>query len=110
MGSHRAVGRLKGSLGGWVLNRAFDANGAEALSPPVDQQGFATFLYEELTWPHVTFQFGGRLDHTGYQPNGEPDRSFTTGSGSVGVLVRAAAADDRPTSAFSVAPAAQSPA
>ena len=110
MGSHRALGRLKGSVGGWVLNRAFDATGEEALSPAVDQQGFAAFLYEEVTWPHVTFQFGGRLDHTGYQPNGEPDRSFTTGSGSLGLLVRPAAADDRLTIAFSAARAARSPA
>ena len=64
MGSHRAVGRLKGSVGGWFLNRAFDAIGEEALSPAVDQRGFAAFLYEEVTWPHVTFQFGGRVDHT----------------------------------------------
>ncbi len=63
MGSHRAVGRLKGSLGAWVLDRSFDASGAEALSPAVDQRGFAAFVYEELTWPHVTFQFGGRIDH-----------------------------------------------
>jgi iron complex outermembrane recepter protein len=110
MGSHRAIGRLKGSVGAWVLDRAFDATGEEALSPAVDQQGFATFLYEEVTWPHVTFQFGGRLDHTGYRPNGEPDRSFTTGSGSVGLLVRPAAADDRLTIAFSAARAARSPA
>jgi len=110
MGSHRALGRLKGSVGGWVLNRAFDAQGEEALSPAVDQQGFATFLYEEVTWPHVTFQFGGRLDHTSYQPNGEPDRSFTTGSGSLGFLIRPAAADDRLTIAFSAARAARSPA
>ena len=110
MGSHRALGRLKGSLGGWVLNRAFDAAGEEALSPAVDQQGFATFIYEEVTWPHVTFQFGGRVDHTSYQPNGEPERTFTTGSGSLGFLIRPAAADDRLTIAFSAARAARSPA
>jgi iron complex outermembrane receptor protein len=110
MGSHRALGRLKGSLGGWVLNRAFDAVGEEALSPAVDQKGFATFLYEELTWPHMTFQFGGRVDHTNYRPNGEPERSFTTGSGSVGLLIRPAAADDRLTIALSAARAARSPA
>ena len=110
MGSHRTLGRLKGSLGGWVLNRAFDAAGEEALSPPVDQQGFATFIYEEVTWPHVTFQFGGRVDHTSYQPNGEPERIFTTGSGSLGFLIRPAAADDRLTIAFSAARAARSPA
>ena len=77
MGGHRAVGRLKGSVGGWVLDRAFDAHGAEALSPAVDQRGFAAFLYEEVTWPHVTFQFGGRVDRTNLSPAGEADRDFT---------------------------------
>ena len=46
-----------------VGNRDFEAIGAEALSPPVNQKNFAAFLYEELTWPHVTFQFGGRVDN-----------------------------------------------
>jgi iron complex outermembrane receptor protein len=110
MGGHRALGRLKGSLGGWFLNRAFDAVGAEALSPAVDQRGFATFIYEEVTWPHLTFQFGGRVDHTRYQPNGEPERSFTSGSGSFGLLVRPAGADDRLTIAISAARAARNPA
>jgi iron complex outermembrane receptor protein len=110
MGSHRALGRLKGSLGGWFLNRAFDAAGAEALSPAVDQKGFATFLYEEVTWPHVTFQFGGRVDHTRYEPSGEPPQSFTSGSGSLGLLIRPAAADDRLTIAISAARAARNPA
>ena len=64
MGGHRAAGRLKGSVGGWVLDRTFEAIGAEALSPAVDQRGFAAFLYEEVTWPHVTLQFGGRVDRT----------------------------------------------
>ena len=89
MGSHRAVGRMKGSIGGWVLDRAFGAEGAEALSPAVDQNGFAAFAYEEVTWPHVTLQFGGRVDHTKYTPVGEPERDFTNGSFSSGVLVTA---------------------
>jgi iron complex outermembrane receptor protein len=110
MGSHRVVGRLKGSAGAWFLDRAFDAQGEEALSPPVDQRGFAAFLYEEMTWPHLTFQFGGRVDYTTYSPLDEGDRDFTTGSASIGLLVRPAAADDRLTIAFSLARAARSPA
>ncbi|HKH70060.1 MAG TPA: TonB-dependent receptor [Vicinamibacterales bacterium] len=110
MGSHRAVGRLKGSAGGWFLNRAFDAVGEEALSPAIDQRGVAAFLYEEVTWPHVTFQFGGRVDHSQYQPNGESARSFTTGSGSLGLLLRPAPANDRVTVALSLARAARYPA
>jgi len=110
MGSHRAVGRLKGSVGGWVLDRAFDAQGEEALSPAVDQRGFAAFLYEELTWPHVTFQFGGRVDNARFEPAGESERDFTNVSGSIGLLLRPAAADDRLTIAASLARAARNPA
>ena len=33
MAGHRAAGRLKGSVGGWALDRTFEAVGAEALSP-----------------------------------------------------------------------------
>ncbi len=110
MGSHRAVGRLKGSIGGSVLGRAFDAAGIEALSPAVDQSGFAAFVYEEVTWPHLTLQFGGRADHTNYTPLGEPERGFTNGSVSAGILLRPAAANDRLTVAASIAHAARPPA
>ena len=110
MGSHRAIGRMKGSVGGWFLGRHFDATGEEALSPPVDQRGAAAFLYEEVTWPHVTFQFGGRVDHTRYEPKGEATRAFTSGSGSAGLLLRPSAADDRLTIALSLARAARNPA
>lgn len=110
MGSHRALGRLKGSLGGWVLDRAFDARGEEALSPAVDQRGFAAFLYEEVTWPHVTFQFGTRLDHAAFSPVDERGRDFTNVSGSLGLLFRPAAADDRITLAASLARASRNPA
>ena len=110
MASHAAVGRLEGSVGASVLGRQFEATGEEALAPPVDQRTFAAFLYEELTWPHVTLQFGGRLDHIGYEPRAEPARTFTIGSGSLGVLFRPAAADDRVTLALSVARAGRAPA
>lgn len=110
LGSHRAVGRLKGSVGAWTLGRAFDARGEEALSPAVDQRGFAAFVYEELTWPHVTVQFGGRVEYARFEPAGEPGRSFTNGSGSVGMLFRPAAADDRLVVAASLARAARNPA
>ena len=109
-GGLRAAGRAKGSVGAWIFNRAFDAVGAEALSPAVDQGPFAAFLYEELTWPHVTVQFAGRVDHTKYEPFEEDGRDFTSGSGSVGLLLRPAAADDRLTIAVSAARAARNPA
>lgn len=110
MAGHQALGRMKGSFGGWFLNRAFGATGAEALSPDVDQRGVAAFLFEEVAWPHFTFQFGGRVDRTRYSPVGEDQRSFTSGSGSVGLLFTPAAADDRLTFAVSLARAARNPA
>ena len=110
MASHRAFGRLKGSFGGWFLNRGFGATGDEALSPDVDQRGLSAFLYEEVTWPHVTFQFGGRIDRTTYEPVGEAKRTFTSGSGSLGLLLTPAATNERLTFAVSLARAARNPA
>jgi iron complex outermembrane recepter protein len=109
--SHRPAGKLVGSFGVWFLNRAFEAIGEEALSPPVDQQGFAAFLYEEMKWPHATVQFGGRLDHAAYRPEeGLRDRDFDEVSGSVGLLLRPQAANDNFAIALSLARASRYPA
>jgi iron complex outermembrane recepter protein len=110
MAGHQALGRLKGQFGGWFLNRAFGASGAEALSPDVDQRGQSVFLFEEVTWPHITLQFGGRYDHARYSPDGEDERSFNTGSGSVGLVFTPAAANERLSFAASLARAARIPA
>jgi len=108
---HRQWGRLTGTIGGSFLVRAFTATGEEALSPPVDENAFALFLYEELTWPHVTVQFGGRVNWADFTPEGGlPNRDFTDGSGSIGLLLRPAAANDKLTFAVSVARAARNPA
>lgn len=108
--SHKKVGALVGSVGGWFLNRAFEAEGEEALSPPVDQAGVAAFLYEEVAWPHATLQFGGRLDRTSYTPEGGlPARDFTEWSASTGLLIRPAAANDNFVIAASVARASRAP-
>jgi iron complex outermembrane receptor protein len=70
------------------------------------------FLYEELTWPHATFQFGGRLDHTTFEPDSLilPSRSFNEFSGSVGLLITPEAANDNFVIALSLARAARNPA
>ncbi len=107
--NHAPYGRLKGTMGGWGLVRQFSVLGEEALSPPVDQDGFALFLFEELTWPHVTLQFGGRYDRATFDVrSGElPDRHFDNGSASVGLLLRPS---DNTTLAISLARAARNPA
>jgi iron complex outermembrane receptor protein len=109
--SHRQFGRLSGTVGASFLDRSFSTEGAEALSPPVDQSGFAIYLYEELTWPHATVQFGARLDHTSYSPEGGlAERDFDEGSGSVGLLLRPVRNNDNLVVAASLARAARNPA
>ena len=109
--SHKRTGFLVGSFGGWFLHRAFDAIGDEALSPPVDQRAYAGFLYEEIESPHATMQFGGRLDHSKYEPTGGlRPRDFTEFSGSVGLLIKPQAAKDNFVVALNLARAARYPA
>ena len=110
LGGHRAFGRLKGSVGAWALDRAFDSQGEEALSPAVDQRALAGFIYEEIGWPHVTVQFGTRVDRTKYDPAEGTARDFTEVSSSVGLLVEPSATKDKLTIAFSLARAARNPA
>ena len=111
LGGHRRAGRLTGSLGFFAGRRAFEATGAEALSPPVDQNTLAVFAYEEVTWPHITAQFGARAEWADYDPQRDrPARDFSNVSGSLGLLYRPAFARDAITVAASLARAARNPA
>ena len=104
-------GKLTGTVGGWFLDRGFTAVGEEALSPPVSELGAAAFFYEEVTWPHLTFQFGARVNRASYDPEGElAPRDFTDASGSIGLLFRPEAANDKLTLALSLARASRHPA
>jgi iron complex outermembrane receptor protein len=108
---HRQIGRLTGTVGFSHFDRAFAAIGEEALAPPVDERATALFLYEELTWPHATLQFGGRVNWAAFRPDGGLlARNFTDGSASIGLLLQPAAAKDKLTIALSLARAARNPA
>jgi iron complex outermembrane recepter protein len=109
LGHHKPIGRIRGSIGATVLTRAFSTTGAEALSPAVDQKGFAAYLYEELAAaPHVQVQFGGRFEYAKFDPAAlEPSRSFDNFSGSIGLLLLP---NDKTTVAFSLARASRNPA
>ena len=61
-------GVLSGSFGFWGMTRDYESRGDEALSPPVDKRAFAAFALEELEYDRVKVQFGGRLEHTRYEP------------------------------------------
>lgn len=106
--THRPVGRLTGTVGVSGYQRAFDVFGAENLSPAVDQTMFSLFSYQEMTWSHVTLQFGGRYDRAAYRPDeGLRARNFDNFSFSLGSLFRPT---DRSVIAASLARAARNPA
>ena len=107
--SHKRAGRLVGSFGGWFLNRAFEAIGEEALSPPVDQQAAAAFLYEEVESAHATLQFGGRFDHAKDEPAEGLERTFNEWSASVGLVLKPVAAKDNLVVALNLARASRYP-
>jgi iron complex outermembrane recepter protein len=105
---HKTLGRMKGSIGGTFLTRSFSAEGEEALSAPVDQNGFAAYVYEEVAAsPHVQLQFGGRVEYANFDPSEDLSRDFTNFSGSVGLLLLP---NDATTIAFSLARASRNPA
>jgi iron complex outermembrane receptor protein len=81
----KRAGRLGGRIGLETLARDYEAVGEEALTPPVTQNAFAAFAYEELAFGRHRLLFGGRFEHTGYDAQDLATRSFNGLSGSAGV-------------------------
>jgi len=108
--SHRRMGRLVGSLGGWFMSRAFESIGEEALTPAVDQGAVAAFVYEEVESPRATLQFGGRFDHATFEPDQHRRiRTFNEWSASAGLLLKPQAAKDNFVIALNLARASRYP-
>ena len=86
-------GRWSGSFGFWGLHRDYTSSGEEALAPPTKQNAFAVFGLQKADFERLTFQFGGRFEHNGYDPEQgfvdreTPKRSFNGFSGAVGMRV-----------------------
>ncbi len=80
-------GRISGSFGFWGSHRDYKSSGEEALAPPTTQNAFAAFALETIDLERAALQFGGRIEHNNYKPNGLRDRSFTGFSGAVGFRV-----------------------
>jgi len=68
--NHRAYGPLTGTFGVRAEYRDYSAAGEEALAPPTTQKSLSGFFYEELTFRHLAVQFGGRVDHASFDPDG----------------------------------------
>lgn len=88
----RKSGRWSGTFGFWGLHRDYKSEGEEALAPPARQNAFALFALERADFEHIGFQFGGRFEHNGYNPDQildrpTPDRSFNGFSGAVGMRI-----------------------
>jgi iron complex outermembrane receptor protein len=83
----RRRGRFSGSFGVSGFHRDYKITGEELLAPPTRQNNFAVFGLEEITFERIGLQFGGRLEHNGYNPDGLRDRSFTGLSGAAGLRV-----------------------
>ena len=61
-------GPLSGRFGFWGIDRAYQATGEEALTPPVDQNGLAFFTLQVLDFERFKVQFGGRVEMQRYRP------------------------------------------
>lgn len=86
--NHRRHGRLSGTFGVSGFTRDFVSIGAEAPAPHTKQGSFAFYDLERLDFEKVGFQFGGRIEQNGYNPDGNfRDRNFIGFSGSAGIRV-----------------------
>jgi iron complex outermembrane receptor protein len=83
--NQRRRGSLSGTLGFSGFTRDYEAVGEEAPAPHTRQHAFAAYGLERVDFERVGFQFGGRVEQNGYNPDGDfRDRNF---SGSAGVRV-----------------------
>ncbi len=90
LAEQKSTGGFSGTLGVSGFHRDFDTQGEEALAPPTKQNSFAAFALEGIDFARVAFQFGGRIEHNGYDTEESADRrnrAFTGFSGSAGVRV-----------------------
>lgn len=86
--SHQRRGRMSGTLGLSGFTRDYKSVGAEAPAPHTKQNSFAIYDLERVNFERIGFQFGGRIEQNGYNPEGNfRKRNFFGFSGSVGVRV-----------------------
>lgn len=90
MFEQKPIEKLTGRFGFDGFNRAYLVDGAERLiDGKVKQNSFSAFGLEELNLGRVSFQFGGRVEHNGYNPENTSllNKSFTGVSGAAGIRV-----------------------
>src|SRR3989454_9489055 len=86
--NQRRIGKLSGTFGFSGFTRDFLSVGEEAPAPHTKQHSFAAYGLERVDLERVGFQFGGRVEQNGYNPEGNfRQRNFVGFSGSAGVRV-----------------------
>ncbi len=86
--SHRRYGKLSGTFGVSGFTRDYESIGKEAPAPHTRQDSIAVFGLERVDFERIGFQFGGRVEQNGYNPEGNfRKRNFVGFSGSAGVRV-----------------------
>ncbi len=84
----RRYGRLSGTFGLSGFTRDYESIGKEAPAPHTRQHSFAVFGLERIDFERIGFQFGGRVELNGYNPEGNfRKRNFVGFSGSAGMRV-----------------------
>jgi iron complex outermembrane receptor protein len=86
--NHQRRGNFSGTFGLSGFTRDYKSVGEEAPAPHTKQNSFAVYGLERVDFEHIGFQFGGRVEQNGYNPDGNfRDRNFVGFSGSAGVRV-----------------------
>ena len=86
--NHRRRGSFSGTFGLSGFTRDYKSVGAEAPAPHTQQHSFAVYDLERIDFEHIGFQFGGRVEQNGYNPEGNfRKRNFIGFSGSAGLRV-----------------------
>jgi iron complex outermembrane receptor protein len=86
--NHRRHGKFSGTFGFSGFTRDYESVGAEAPAPRTKQNSFAAYALERIDFERVGFQFGGRIEQNGYDPEGDlRSRNFVGFSGGAGVRV-----------------------
>lgn len=89
---HEKIAGMEGVVGYQSGRSEFGSEGSEAFLPPTLTQSHSVFLYEDITRGPVSFQFGGRYDHTAVESLESAAfgpalaRTFDNFSGSAGVV------------------------
>lgn len=86
--NHQRRGKFSGTFGVSGFTRDYESTGSEAPAPRTKQNSFAAYGLERVDFEKIGFQFGGRIEQNGYNPEGNfRKRNFVGFSGSAGVRV-----------------------